>query len=89
MLITCIIYASLDSRHLRDVSFPATGTQGYQIFILSHRGCHYIAHLPPVKAMPLARWLTILIARIIAQENLGILVAAVPPGQVSEDPAQI
>ena len=45
--------ASLDRRHLRDIAFPATGTQGYRISGTSRRGCHFIAHLPSVKAKPL------------------------------------
>ena len=45
--------ASLDRRHLRDTTFPATETQGYRISGTSRRGCHFIAHLPSVKAKPL------------------------------------
>ena len=48
------MYASPDRRHLRDVPFPATGTQGYQIQASFPVGtCNCIAHLPPVKAKPL------------------------------------
>ena len=46
--------ASPDSRHLRDVPSPATGTQGYQTQAYLPVGtCDYIAHLPSVKAKPL------------------------------------
>ncbi len=50
--------ASLDRIHLRDETFPATGTQGYReksCFPRLMTDC--IAQMPPVKAKPLARWL--------------------------------
>ena len=57
VLISCIPSASLDSLHLRDVPSIATGTQGYLDFLSLRRSNHCIAHLPPVKAEPLTRWL--------------------------------
>ena len=57
VLISCIPSASLDSLHLRDVPSIATGTQGYMNFLILRRSNYCIAHLPPVKAEPLTRWL--------------------------------
>ena len=57
--------ASLDRRHLRDIAFPATGTQGYQIQeSLPVEISNCIAHLPPVKAKPLrGGWVCVIVKR--------------------------